>query len=238
MSVPNSSDCLNKRAILERCRKIAFVLSEAVFVIETDAKNCIHEFGHELPFMIAHPYLAPIDNPGAYVDRFGKKEMRFTAELKSVRIAHRVGSFVVSRWRERPRRMVNFAAVQASLSVGTVKAVSGRKPMLECSRFGTKTIAVGLIGGIEPSGRFASMSALALVTQATVLIQPHRHRRVHVRKIERGTGYSDGNSAFRVERKEPHPWFVIGGHVRANVQLQKTTQAGQRRATSRRNFGH
>ena len=34
-------------AILERCRKIVLVLSEAVLVIETDAKNGIHEFEHE-----------------------------------------------------------------------------------------------------------------------------------------------------------------------------------------------
>jgi hypothetical protein len=34
-------------AILERCRKIVLVLSDAVLVIGTDAKNCIHELEHE-----------------------------------------------------------------------------------------------------------------------------------------------------------------------------------------------
>jgi hypothetical protein len=33
--------------ILERCRKTVLVLSQAVLIIETDAKNCIHEFEHE-----------------------------------------------------------------------------------------------------------------------------------------------------------------------------------------------
>jgi hypothetical protein len=44
---------------------LVLVLSEAVLVIETDAKNCIHEFEyeHDLPFMIAHPQLEFILEP-------------------------------------------------------------------------------------------------------------------------------------------------------------------------------